>query len=173
MAHHQPFSVVGYHSCDREVGLKVLNGEMQLNPSNNPWDWLGYGVYFWEQSPDKALHYAEKCARGKQKYNGRIKNPFVIGAIIELGNCLNIVEPNSIGIVKAAHKGLDKIVRELGFEMPVNNGSNRKLDCATIQYVHHSNNQENIPSYDTVRSPFQEGEAIYPTSAFTEGLLLK
>ena len=46
MPHHQPFSVIGFHSCDKEVGLKVLNGNEDLIPSNNPRDWLGEGVYF-------------------------------------------------------------------------------------------------------------------------------
>jgi hypothetical protein len=48
LARHQPFEIIGYHSCDREIGLKVLNGETQLLPSNNDWDWLGGGIYFWE-----------------------------------------------------------------------------------------------------------------------------
>ncbi len=49
---------MGFHSCDREIGLKVLNGETQLNPSINIWDWLGSGVYFWEQNPARALESA-------------------------------------------------------------------------------------------------------------------
>lgn len=28
MAYHQPFQVIGFHSCDKEVGIKVLNGEL-------------------------------------------------------------------------------------------------------------------------------------------------
>ena len=44
MTYHQPFQVAGFHSCDKEVGLKVLNGEMDLNLSVNPWDWLGGGI---------------------------------------------------------------------------------------------------------------------------------
>jgi len=48
MAFHHPLQVFGFHSCDREVGLAILNGEMDLNASNNIWDWLGGGIYFWE-----------------------------------------------------------------------------------------------------------------------------
>jgi len=35
---------LGYHSCDREIGLKVLNGEAELKASDNSWDWLGGGI---------------------------------------------------------------------------------------------------------------------------------
>lgn len=30
MTYYQPFQTIGFHSCDKEVGLKVLNGEMGL-----------------------------------------------------------------------------------------------------------------------------------------------
>ena len=106
MSYYQPFQVIGFHSCDKEIGLKVLNGEEPLIPSDNIWDRLGSGVYFWEQNPGRALEYAIECAAGKQKNRIRIKTPFVIGAIIELGNCLNL-EPLSLNIVKEAHAGLE------------------------------------------------------------------
>ncbi len=90
MPHHQPFSVIGFHSCDKEVGLKVLNGNEDLIPSDNPWDWLGEGVYFWEQNPGRALEYAIESSTRKQFDKIPVKVPFVLGAIIELGNCLNL-----------------------------------------------------------------------------------
>ena len=43
MAYHQPFQVIGFHSCDKEVEIKVLNGDLELKPSDNLWDWLGGG----------------------------------------------------------------------------------------------------------------------------------
>ncbi len=50
MPHHQSFQITGFHSCNKEVGVKVLNGEIDLKPSSNAWDWLGQGIYFWESS---------------------------------------------------------------------------------------------------------------------------
>ena len=170
MAYHQPFQITGFHSCDKEVGMRIIKGEDKLIRSENDWDWLGPGVYFWEQNPQRALQYAIDCASGKQKNNGKIKTPFVIGAIIELGNCLNLIEPNSIGIVKQAYSELKDTVSKTNKKMPVNKGPNRELDCAVIRFVHQSNIDEgNIP-YDTIRSPFQEGGPIYDGSNFTEHL---
>ncbi len=72
MTYHQPFQTAGFHSCDKEVGLRVLNGEMDLKPSENSWDWLGSGIYFWEQNPGRALEYANESALGKQKNKIRL-----------------------------------------------------------------------------------------------------
>ncbi|HMH20294.1 MAG TPA: hypothetical protein VK563_00890 [Puia sp.] len=170
MAYHQPFQVIGFHSCDREVGLRIINGKDQLRPSDNTWDWLGPGMYFWEQNPYRALEYAKECASSKQKFSGRIRTPFVIGALIELGTCLNLVEPNSISIVKKAHAILLKTMHGSGERMPVNKGPNRTLDCTVIKYVHESNKKEGAFSYDTIRSPFQEGGPIYEGANFTDRL---
>lgn len=109
MAHHQPFQITGFHSCDKSVGLRVLNGECDLMPSTNSWDWLSDGIYFWEQNPERALEYAEESAGGSQYNKVRIETPFVLGAIIELGNCLNLVEATSLSILTEAYKGLKKI----------------------------------------------------------------
>jgi hypothetical protein len=170
LAYHQPFQITGFHSCDKEVGLRILNGDDELKPSNNAWDWLGPGVYFWEQNPGRALEYAIEVAQGNQKNAGSIKTPFVIGAIIELGNCLNLMEPNSLSIVKQAHASLEEMFIEAGKKMPRNKDANRRLDCAVIQMVHQTNIRERLPPYDTIRSAFVEGAPIYPESNFTERL---
>jgi hypothetical protein len=170
LAYHQPFQITGFHSCDKEVGLRVLNGKDQLKQSENAWDWLGGGVYFWEQNPGRALEYAIEVAKGRQKNNGPIKTPFVIGAIIELGNCLNLMEPNSLSIVKEAHTSLEKMIAGSKQKMPVNKDAKRRLDCAVIQYVHQTNKNQGITPYDTIRSAFLEGDRIYPGSNFTDRL---
>ncbi len=170
MAYHQPFQITGFHSCDREVGLRILNGDDQLIASDNAWDWLGPGVYFWEQNPGRALEYATEVATKTQKNRKPIKNPFVIGAIIELGNCLNLLEPNSINIVKDAHSSLEQLSSVSGDTMPVNNGANRQLDCAVIKSVHETNRRLDVPPYDTIRCAFLEGKKIYPGSNFTDRL---
>jgi hypothetical protein len=170
LPYHQPFEIIGFHSCDRELGLRLLNGTAQLCPSFNPWDWLGPGIYFWEYNPSRALDYAEECASNKQKFSGKIKTPFVIGTIIELGKCLNLVEPNSINIVKEAYSKLQALIYNSGEKMPVNKGANRQLDCMVIKYLHETNRKKGVTPYDTVRSPFQEGGPIYDGANFTDRL---
>lgn len=167
MANHHPFQIIGYHSCDKEVGLGVLNGKIQLNPSNNDWDWLGGGIYFWEQEPFRALNYAAEVAENKQFNKNGIKTPFVLGAIIELGRCLNLVESQSLQILKEAHSGLTKMYAELGKKIPVNKDANRRLDCAVIRYIHQSRKEGNELEYETIRSAFDEGDKVYDGANFT------
>jgi len=52
--------------------MRLLKGTDELRPSNNPWDCLGPGIYFWEQNPYRALTYAEEAACIHQKFSGRI-----------------------------------------------------------------------------------------------------
>ncbi|MEO6719761.1 MAG: hypothetical protein ABIN67_05305 [Ferruginibacter sp.] len=116
------------------------------------------------------MEYAEECAKRQQKFSDEITTPFVIGAIIELGNCLNLLEPKSIAIIKNAYEGLKELFEQSGESMPVNKGANRALDCAVIQYVHQINIASGNLAYDTIKSSFNEGGQVYPSSNFTERL---
>jgi len=170
LAYHQPFEVTAFHSCDKELAMRLLNGSDELRPSNNHWDWLGPGIYFWEQNPHRALTYAEEAAKRHQKFNGKITTPFIIGAMVELGNCLNLIESNSINIVNEAYVDLLSIISDNGETMPVNKGANRQLDCAVIRYIHEINRRVGLPGYDSVRSSFLEGDPIYAGANFTDRL---
>jgi hypothetical protein len=164
---HHPFQIIGYHSCDREIGLKILNGQDKLKASKNNWDWLGEGIYFWEQNPYRALDYAKEVAAGTQFNKRKIKTPFVLGAIIELGNCLNLVESQSLSILENAYIGLQKLYKETDIKLPENDGNNRKLDCAVIKFVHQSRKILSEQPYNSIRSPFDEGSKVYPGASFT------
>jgi hypothetical protein len=170
LAFNQPFQITGFHSCDRDVGLRILNGKESLKPSKNSWDWLGGGIYFWEQNPVRALEYAEESAMGTQYNKVRIKTPFVLGAIIELGTCLNLVEPKSLGIVKVAHDSMIEALNQTGEKIPENDGSKRKLDCAVIKYLHEIRKRAGEEPFDTIRSPFHESDLLYLTANFSARL---
>jgi hypothetical protein len=165
-----PYTVYGFHSCDQSVGLKVLNGKETLLPSTNPWDWLGEGIYFWEQNPGRAMEYANESAQKKQFNKVPIKQPCVLGAIIDLGKCLNLVEAESLDILRDAYMGLKEAMDLAGREMPRNVGANRQLDCEVFRYVHYANNDGKRPPYDTIRCAFSEGQAVYPGTDITTRL---
>ena len=51
--------VLGFHGCDISVRNDVVYKKgILLNPSNNDYDWLGGGVYFWENNYVRALEFA-------------------------------------------------------------------------------------------------------------------
>jgi len=170
MSDYQSLNVIGFHSCDREVGNNLLMERDELRPSDNVWDWLGPGSYFWESDPTRALQYAIANASGIQKNKEAVKIPFVIGAIIELGNCLNLVETESVEILSESYKGLKNLHETLGLAMPVNRENNRALDCAVIKYIHESNKNTDREPYDTIRCAFPEGIEAFPGSKITSKL---
>jgi len=103
MSYSQPFQVECFYSCDKELALEVLIGKNDLKKSTNLWDWLGNGVYFWEQNPARAWEYAFENSKGNQFNKIKIETPFVLGAILELGECLNLVDQDGIQIVEEAY----------------------------------------------------------------------
>ena len=52
-------TVTAYHGCDRATAAKLLAGR-SFNPSENDYDWLGRGIYFWEFGPDRAYRFAQE-----------------------------------------------------------------------------------------------------------------
>lgn len=162
--------IIGYHSCDKELGIRLINGTDDLQISTNSWDWIGEGIYFWEDDPIRALQYAEENAAGKQKNKNPIKTPFIIGAVIDLGKCLNLVEVESLTILTQAHEGLTTLMEIAEKPMPINNDKNRALDCAVVNFVHQSNIDNNVTPYDSVRCAFPEGDAAFEGSFISERL---
>lgn len=163
-----PSHILGFHSCDREVGLKVLNGNDHLKPSQNKWDWLGHGIYFWEYNPIRALQYANDVAEGKQKATAKIKTPFVIGCIIDLGRCLNLTEPSQYTLLNETYKNLKTTYEQTGEAMSENKGDARILDCAVFMHMHYLLERRDHPPYDTIRGAFPEGKAIYEGCAIKD-----
>ena len=47
--------IIGYHGCDARVADQVIRTGGILQPSENEYDWLGSGIYFWEFGPERAM----------------------------------------------------------------------------------------------------------------------
>lgn len=87
-----PSFVLGFHGCDREVAERVIRGGHHLQQSRNKYDWLGEGIYFWENSPARALEYATMLMEHPRPRGPRIRYPAVVGATIDPGYCLNLLD---------------------------------------------------------------------------------
>lgn len=164
--------VLGYHGCDREVGERILGGSGgHLQPSENDYDWLGSGIYFWEDNPRRALEWAEFVRENPQRSRARIRDPFAIGAIIDAGNCLDLLEADSIRIVEKSYERLAAVLSAAGAPMPKNQRRGgewavRRLDCAVVNHVHEFRAQAGEAGFDSVRAAFVEGEPLYPGAGF-------
>jgi hypothetical protein len=156
--------VLGFHGCDEVTAGKVAAGLEGLKPSRNDYDWLGHGLYFWEDGCERALRWAKEQSR---RSDSPIKSPAVLGAVIDLGNCLDLVQVEYLDLVKDAHQHLVELFEEIDRTPPANSGPgmrSRKLDCAVFESLHQFRTREKKSAFDCVRAFFTEGEPLYPNA---------
>ena len=164
-----PNLVLGFHGCNKEVFTRVINEGQHLKKSENSYDWLGNGIYFWEQNYQRAIEWAE------DRYGD---NAAVIGAVIDLGYCLNLTDSASVGILRVGYDILKLRCEITEAKLPCNRKSTksedvllRDLDCAVIEQIHDFNRTVNNMMYDSVRGIFIEGAAPYDGSEFREKIM--
>lgn len=163
-----PGLVIAYHGCDKQIADKVISGAERIKDSKNDYDWLGHGQYFWEGSYQRAWDWAYERSKGR---NPQVRDPAVIGAVIDMGSCLNLVDTYCISLVKEAYKNLVTDCEIANENVPSNKNivGNydkvlRYLDCAVINYL--CENQEQ--SIDTIRGVFLEGDSLYDNAGFKD-----
>src|SRR5205823_6112762 len=108
--------VLGYHGCDPSFADRLIRGELVLSqwePSRNPFDWLGHGIYFWEFAPERARTWGKGG---------------VVGAAIQLGRCLDFTETAYTDLLGRAFIEVRKSYRKRRKPLPRNKGLRRDLD---------------------------------------------
>jgi len=158
--------VLGYHGCDRDVGDSLIDGT-PFEESRNEYDWLGWGIYFWEANPIRGLEFANEW----KERNGKIKEPYVVGAIIDLGYCLDLTTSAGVRAIRGAHKDFIAYSNKAGSPIPKNSGNDedkllRKLDCAVVNHLHHVLQVGRQKPFDSVKGVFIEGGRMYDDSGF-------
>lgn len=167
--------IIGFHGCDESVRDDVVSKKgILINSSENDYDWLGHGAYFWENNYYRALEFAKYLKDNPKKNNpNHIKNPSVIGAIIDLGYCLDLMDSEYLKMLKEGYLLL-KDSAEYQIQIPQNTIKmhgifmNRRLDCAVIETIHSYLRSSNLPEFDSVRGVFWEGNELYPNAGFRE-----
>ena len=170
MYSNKPFFTFGFHGLDKKVAYKILNQKEEFKHSNNDYDWLGNGIYFWENNYERAIQYAIEDSK---RANTSIKEPFVLGAVIDPSNCLDLLNQKYLDYLSEAYVQLKSFFEEQGKKLPKNGtfGRNdfdfrkRELDCAVIRYAHQLAEEEDF-CFDSVRAAFWEGEPLYDGAGF-------
>lgn len=158
----QPGLVLGFHGCEEEIRDAVIGGKLMLKSSVNPYDWLGHGIYFWQNNYQRAWEYAARPP-GKPGF----KRPAVLGAVLVLGNCLDLVETTCLERVSLAHRDWKRSKgRATPALMNKNVGNSgdlllRYLDCSVLEHLHFVNGRFGHQPYDSVRGVFVEGNPVY------------
>lgn len=161
-----PAYILGFHGCHQNVFNEVIFNNQLMPKSTNQYDWLGNGIYFWENSYQRAVEWA---------YSHYGEEGMVLGAIIDLGYCLDLTDYGCSSILKHGYNLLKEHCDKALVEIPQNiNGHSpidklvRNLDCAVIQTIHDYNFDNNLQPYDSVRGMFDEGNEMYPNAGFKE-----
>jgi hypothetical protein len=170
--------VLGY--CEKRIAERVVGGEA-LTPSDKPYDWLGPGVYFWEDDHQRALEWATQRTGARA-----LKEPAVVGAVIDLGNCLDLTTREGVDTITLYFHYFEEAQRAAGEPMPRNenlagDGAGdrllRFLDRAVIAFMHETIARQveseraeglepTVRQFDSVRGLFPEGEPAYPGAGF-------
>jgi hypothetical protein len=101
----------GFHGTRADIARKILD-EQHMIPSDHEYEWLGRGVYFWEDDPVRALQWAKDNFPGVEVS--------VIQARIRRGVCLNELTEAHRAIVKKAEELLLKEVAREGRSVSTN-----------------------------------------------------
>ncbi|MFN0080722.1 MAG: hypothetical protein ACKVY0_29995 [Prosthecobacter sp.] len=152
--------VIGYHGCDLKLAKRLAAGGINLAPSRNLYDWLGNGQYIWEYSLERGWQWALEAAK-----DGRIKTPAVVGIVVDLGNCLDLVDAEALQIVRDAYQRYQQLCQLSGSNEERNRGPGfraRYLDCMVFETLHAWRQEQGLPPFDTVRGFFVEGSELYP-----------
>lgn len=146
-------TIIGYHGTDAETADQLVRGDA-FTPSENIDDWLGHGVYFWEYAPKQAWWWARKY-----KHHN---NPAVVGAMIRLGKCFDLLDSSNVKELRRFHDSLLAQWRSLGEEIPENGNQHKKLDCAILNAYY--NAQPEIETCRAVYVPTDGNKRVWKRS---------
>jgi hypothetical protein len=111
----RPNLIIGFHGCDDEVKQKLINSFSSIQISQKPYDWLGHVMYFWENNQDRAMEWATE----KEK-RGEIKSPSVIGAVLQLGYCCDLLDSRYVRLLKEYYALMVDSYKAMGQDLPEN-----------------------------------------------------
>ena len=156
-------TIIAYHGCDEDVANRLLHGSL-FKKSRNLYDWLGTGVYFWEYGADRALKFARD-----QVTRGKVRTPSVVGAILQLGDCFDLMDTRFTELIAATYEPYLALLDKQGAKPPENKGDTpdkllRYRDCAVLNFLLNRLETKRGKIFDTVRGCFTEGGPVFEGS---------
>jgi hypothetical protein len=157
-----PIELVGYHGTNIESARQIL--QTGFTPSRNSYDWLGKGVYFWQDAPYRAWNWAgEYC----KKKGG---DPAVIRSLVKIrrDEFMDLLDysqdPNWANYLRRTHQYLQQQTSSV---LPPNKRAigYHALDRLVLDTLVEDILKPMDINILAVRACFQEGEEIYPGSA--------
>lgn len=175
--------VIGFHGCEEETANALLTNPDIIKESTAPYDWLGHGMYFWENNQQRALQWAKA-----KFHSGQVKKPAVIGAVIQLGYCCDLLDSRYTAILKHYSTIMVEWYGILDINLPENRDPSksiskdkvvRELDCTLIEFMHseiltqykkdiEERDKSDLKLFDSTRGVFIEGDRVLQGSEIYE-----
>ena len=156
---NESLEIYAYHGTSQTKAANIL--KYGFRASDNDYDWLGTGIYFFQDAPLRARQWATQQ---------HPDNPAVIRSRIRLDNCIDLFDIGWQPLLKNVYNSFVEQYRETNRPLPKQQPDRSKahrLDCAffnySIEFI--APQGQNI---DGVRAAFMEGERLFPDSAVFE-----
>jgi hypothetical protein len=117
-------TVVGYHGTSAVIADDLVAGA-PFRACANADDWLGAGIYFWEYAPKQAWWWAHRYKR--------LRAPAVVGAMIRLGQCFDLLDPENVRLLRLLHDDTIQQRIEAGLEVPQNGNQHKEPRLHDLQ----------------------------------------
>lgn len=178
-----PRIVRAFHGTTLSSARAILSGNSPFRPSANAHDWLGHGIYFFEESQTLALDWAIRRVR-EAASAGNVEEPAVIGADLQLDDCLDLASADwgpALGLIHQKLAGTVQpqhgpvVTTAAGSQlvladkpMPGNTFALNFTDCAVVDAL--VQDQRRLGRRITSkRSAFAYGSQLYQNSYLLSG----
>jgi hypothetical protein len=158
----QRIVVLGYHGTSArsaELILGSANRSHEFLDSENDTDWLGDGVYFFQDAPYRAVEWPKI----RMPPPARTMDPVVLCAEIELTDCLDLIDIKASEVIVQWYPQMTADYRRRRLPLPKNVGGRRRRDRALINFVVEGMERSGT-KVNAVRAAFKEGHPIVPGS---------
>jgi hypothetical protein len=171
--------LIAYHGCDVTTRDDLVSGRLRhLSHSNNRYDWLGPGAYFFEGDLERALMFSQASHDNPSKmYTVRpIGTPAAVGVALRVQSWLDMTTQAGIQEFTMAYQSMVEGLHDVGDPVPVNSAASdddpdillRALDNAVFTFLHdvRANSKPPLSPFQAVRGAFHQGPEIAHLSGF-------
>ncbi len=154
--------VLAHHGTTAAVAEGIMRGQA-LRESANDYDWLGRGIYFWEESEARAWTWAVAQAERIAKVERRAPRPAVVCVRVDLSRCFDLADARFAALLPTFERSYNSFVLAHDAPRPTNSAGLRRLDRAVIDHGIAALASADEP-FQVVRAPFVEGPPAFPGS---------
>jgi hypothetical protein len=140
-----------FHGTTGVIANDILDGG-RFKSSLKPWNWLGPGIYFWEEDLNRAVRWASEQFGPAGA---------VLRTRISLKDCLDLTKLSWNEYVAECFPDYREMLRRKRRTLPQNKGRDHDLDSSVLDYVSDKRQRK----FKSVRAAFTDGKRLYPGSA--------